>query len=238
MDELVPKSDPSRMDQLYDSLTQSTVVSSVMSMFTKRSDSDMNISIFPKLQDCNSQLENLYREKQVQQTRLDKAVQETQQRQAIYDTNIKLVNEKVESMKTHMCNAIADIIKLKTDMETADPAKIVDLCGEIIHKTGELRKPLGVPVEEFFKHVDLHDMKINTDYHKAMQMNNTLLPQIEEAKAAEEPFRKRLENINSELEAVNKEIELVKKFQKDHSKIIASKQLQIEDVTAPLPHEK
>lgn len=229
MDELVPKSEPTRMDQLYDSLSQSTVVSSVMSLFTKRTDSNMNISIFQKLQGCNSQLENLYREKQAQQSQLDKAVQETEQRQAIYDTNMRLINEKVESMKAHMCKVIDEIVKLRSDMDEANHEKIVDLCGEIIHKTGEIRKPMGVPVEEFFKHVDLQDMKINTDYHKAVQMNNTLLPQIEEAKKAEEPFRSRLEHINAELEATNREIDLVKKFQKDHSKIVASRQLQLGD---------
>lgn len=228
MDELVPKSEPSTMDQLYDSISQSQVVASVMSLFTKRSDSNMNISLFQKLQDCNSQLGTLYKEKQAQQSLFDKAVQETQQRQAIYDTNLKLIHDKVEAMKTHMCSILDEIIKLRESMTTADPAKVVDVCGEIIHKTGELRKPLGVPVEEFFKHVDLQDMKINTDYHKAIQMNNTLLSKIEESKRAEEPFRMRLENIGNELKTLQNEVELVKNFQKEHSKLIASKQFQSE----------
>lgn len=230
MDELVPKSDPSLADQLYDSLSQSTVVSSVMSLFTQRTDSNMNISLFQKLQDCNSQLEKLYKEKQEQQSFLDKAVQETQQRQAIYDTNSKLINEKVLTMKSHMCTVIDEIVKLRSSMDLEEPSKVVDLCGEIIHKTGELRKPLGVPVEEFFKHVDLQDIKINTDYQKAVQMNNVLLPKIEEARRNEEPYRLRLEEINTELATLQNEVELVKNFQKEHSKLVASRQLQIKDV--------
>ena len=226
MDEIVPRTEPSKMDQLYDTLSQSTLLTSITSLFTRQSDSNMNVSIFQKLIDCNSQLEKLYGEKQKQQTMLDKAIQETEQKQAIYDTNLRLVNEKVETMKTHMCSIVDEIATLRASMDTSDHAKIVDLCGDIIHKSGELRKPLGVPVEEFFKHVDLQDMKINTDYHKVVQMNNTLLPKIEESKAREEPYRKRLATIDQEIKSLLQEIHLVKKFQKEHSKIVAQKQLE------------
>lgn len=230
MDEIVPRTEPSRMDQLYETLTQSTLLTSITSLFTRQSDSNMNVSIFQKLNDCNSQLEKLYGEKQKQQSMLDKAVRETEQKQAIYDTNLRLINEKVETMKKHMCSVVDEIAALRESMDTAmdtnNHAKIVDLCGDIIHKSGDLRKPLGVPVEEFFKHVDLQDMKINTDYHKAVQMNNTLLPKIEKSKAQEEPHRKRILAIDREIESLHQEINLVKTFQKEHSKIVAQKQVE------------
>lgn len=229
MNELVPKTEFSRMDQLCDSMSQSPIISSIVSFFTKSSDSNVNISLFGKLQDCNRQMDTLYKEKQTTQSLLDKAIQRRQQRQAIYDTNLNLIYEKVMSMKTHICSTIDDILKLRDDMTSAEPAKIVDLCGEIIHRSGELRRPLGVPVEEFFKHVDLQDMKMNTDYYKAMQMNNTLLPKIEEAKKTEEPFRHRLDDIDRELKILQDEVELVKQFQMTYSKLVASKQLPSEN---------
>ena len=178
-------------------------------------------SLSNRLTHADQYLAKLYQFEHSTQKQYDTAVLETKEVESKYENNMRMIQSKIDSIKTELINFHTKTGSLIQKMSTSrDNEAVLDCMSKLFDFTEDLRAKVGG--QRIFEHIDLQGVQSTTDYLKAIELNKSILNEIAQKREAELPHQKTLKEIKSRIVRVKEEIALIKKFKIDHTKVLSN----------------
>lgn len=179
-------------------------------------------SLSNRLSHADQYLDKLYQCEKYCQNQYDQAVLKTKEIESKYENNMDLIQSKIDNIKNEIYQFHQNISNIVDNTKTApNNEKVLESLTKIFDFTEKMKSKVGT--QKTFDHIDLQGVHTTVDYHKAIEMNKSVLNEIAKYREEEIPHQRNLQEIKNRIEKVRKEVNLIKKFKVEHSKIVSSK---------------
>lgn len=179
-------------------------------------------SLSNRLSHADQYLDKLYQCQKQCQNQYDQAVLKTREVESKYENNMKLIQSKIDNIKTEIVSFHDNISQIVDQIRsTNNNDKVLESLNQIFDFAELMRSKVGT--KKGFEHIDLQGIHSTVDYINAVSMNKSLLNEIAVCREEEIPHQRNLCEIKDRINKVREEINLIKKFKVDHSRVLASK---------------
>lgn len=179
-------------------------------METNYTTANLTYSLTNRINELNCKLKTLKEEKKKIKIKYNKITKKTKAIKAMFVVNDNIVKDKISEIATKIADFKNNIDNCINDINNYDETNIINILTNINQYINSFKNPPNMNSDWIsLASNDCWDIE---QYNKAcIDRKNTKL-QIQKSQNMEEPFKKKLEDIEKNIEKINKEIELISNF--------------------------